>query len=102
MGGLEDEEDRKPLFGPVDNEYHLFEKDEVRLLFPVNLNIDSKSYCAIADFVQFACKVYYTFLHFFTLSIVHLPLQLVCVCLRSSCLSTLTLCLMLWYGQPFP
>ncbi|XP_021828252.1 protein PAT1 homolog 1 [Prunus avium] len=28
LGGLEDEEDRKPLFGPVDNEYHLFEKDE--------------------------------------------------------------------------
>lgn len=58
LGGLEDEEDRKPLFGPVDNEYHLFEKDEVRLLFPVNLNINSKANCAIADFVQFACKVH--------------------------------------------
>ncbi|KAM1059675.1 hypothetical protein ACFX15_023728 [Malus domestica] len=28
LGGLDDEEDRKPLFGPVDNEYHLFEKEE--------------------------------------------------------------------------
>ncbi|XP_009377953.2 protein PAT1 homolog 1-like isoform X1 [Pyrus x bretschneideri] len=28
LGGLDDVEDRKPLFGPVDNEYHLFDKEE--------------------------------------------------------------------------
>ncbi|RXH90203.1 hypothetical protein DVH24_032560 [Malus domestica] len=28
LGGLDHEEGRKPLFGPADNEYHLFEKDE--------------------------------------------------------------------------
>lgn len=31
LGGLDDENDRKSLFGSVDNEYHLFEKDEVSL-----------------------------------------------------------------------
>ncbi|XP_062009160.1 protein PAT1 homolog 2-like [Rosa rugosa] len=28
LGGLDDENDRKSVFGSVDNEYHLFEKDE--------------------------------------------------------------------------
>ncbi|KAM1002018.1 hypothetical protein ACFX2C_002494 [Malus domestica] len=28
LGGLDDQEDKKPLSGPVDNEYHLFEKEE--------------------------------------------------------------------------
>ena len=29
LGGLEDEEDRKPLFGPVDNEYHYLRRMRV-------------------------------------------------------------------------
>ncbi|KAM1120720.1 hypothetical protein ACFX19_002527 [Malus domestica] len=28
LGGLDDQEDKKPLSGPIDNEYHLFEKEE--------------------------------------------------------------------------
>lgn len=43
LGGLDDENDRKSLFGSVDNEYHLFEKDEVRLSFPLNLTMHYKA-----------------------------------------------------------
>ena len=29
LGGLEDNEDNGPAFGPADDEYHLFDKEEV-------------------------------------------------------------------------
>uniref|UniRef100_A0A2P2M3D9 Uncharacterized protein LOC103417209 n=1 Tax=Rhizophora mucronata TaxID=61149 RepID=A0A2P2M3D9_RHIMU len=38
LGGLEDEVE-KPVFGPVDDEYHLFEKDEVSLAFRITVTI---------------------------------------------------------------
>lgn len=33
LGGLEDNEDNGPAFGPADDEYHLFDKEEVRFLY---------------------------------------------------------------------
>ena len=36
LGGLEDEEDGSPAVGYGDDEYHLFDKEEVRFVYYLN------------------------------------------------------------------
>lgn len=41
LGGLEDNRNNGPAFGPADDEYHLFNREEVRFL----LSLEKKIIC---------------------------------------------------------